>query len=363
MRKISIDKEFRSLIFPLTEAEKNLLEKSLLEEGCREFLIIWRGKILDGHHRYEICNAHGLEFETKEAKVKNRAEAKIWIIKNQFTRRNLTYFQRSELALRLKPLIAEEAEKRMLVGVKIDPQQNSVEGWTQEELSKIAGVSHDTIYKVEIILEKAEAEQIDKLRTGEASINAVYNEIRRLEMRESLKALQLKTDEKYRIIYADPPWNYKQWLPFKYGDVKKVYRTMTLEEICEMPVSEITTDDAVLFLWGTSPKLELAFKVIKAWDFEYKTSFVWDKVKHNFGYYNSVRHEFLLIAGKGVSTPDIKKLYDSVVSIEKSGKHSEKPVYFRDLIDSLYTWGNRIELFWRGEEEEIKKGWDVFGNE
>jgi site-specific DNA-methyltransferase (adenine-specific) len=128
-----------------------------------------------------------------------------------------------------------------------------------------------------------------------------------------------------------------------------------------MPIKEICDKNSVLFLWATSPKLEQAFSIIREWGFEYKTSFVWDKVKHNFGYYNSIRHEFLLIAGKGSSTPDSKKLHDSVISIERSKVHSEKPEFFRDLIDELYTWGNRIELFHRGKE--IKKGWDSWGNE
>ena len=111
-------------------------------------------------------------------------------------------------------------------------------------------------------------------------------------------------------------------------------------------------------MWTTSPKLEQAFQVIKAWGFNYKTSFVWDKIKHNFGYYNSVRHEFLLIAGQGKSTPDVKELHDSVISIERT-EHSEKPEYFRELIDKLYPTGNRIELFARKKT----KGWETWGAE
>jgi len=199
------------------------------------------------------------------------------------------------------------------------------------------------------------------VKEGKKSRKAAINEERRKRKREELKAKSLIPGEKkYRIVYADPPWKYDQWLPHQYGDAEKIFPVKTIQEICDMPVKEMIEEDAVLFLWITSPKLEQAFKVIKAWGFEYKTSFVWDKIKHNFGYYNSVRHEFLLIGGRGSSTPDSKKLYDSVVSIERSEKHSEKPEFFRDIIDELYTWGNRIELFNRGE---LKNGWDGFGNE
>lgn len=145
----------------------------------------------------------------------------------------------------------------------------------------------------------------------------------------------------------------------KYGHAKSHYSTMSIEELCALPVADIRADNCVLFMWTTSPKLEQAFKVIKAWGFNYKTSFVWDKVKHNFGYYNSVRHEFLLIAGHGSSTPDVKELHDSVISIERSDKHSEKPEYFRELIDKLYPTGNRVELFARNKVD----GWDTWGAE
>ena len=204
-------------------------------------------------------------------------------------------------------------------------------------------------------------EKIEAIKEGKKSRKAVINEARREKKREELKNKTIAPGPKrYRVIYADPPWPYDRWLPHQYGDVEKHYPNMSIEEIYALPIKEMANKDAVLFLWVTSPKLEYAFEIIRAWGFEYKTSFVWDKIKHNFGYYNSVRHEFLLIAGRGQSTPDTKELFDSVISIERSDKHSEKPVYFRDLIDSLYTHGNKIELFARGK---IKAGWDTWGNE
>ena len=164
------------------------------------------------------------------------------------------------------------------------------------------------------------------------------------------------TNKKYRVIYADPPWSYndKQDTGMLGGAVKH-YTTMLLDDICALPVP--AADNAVLFMWVTSPLLEDSFKVINAWGFKYKSSFVWDKVAHNMGHYNSVRHEFLLIATRGSCTPDVKKLYDSVVSIERTD-HSRKPKEFRDMIDTLYPAGERLEMFAR----EAPEGWDVWGN-
>lgn len=134
---------------------------------------------------------------------------------------------------------------------------------------------------------------------------------------------------------------------------------MTIDELCELPVKEIACDNAVLFMWTTSPLLLECAPIIEAWGFKYKSSFIWDKVKHNVGHYNSVRHELLFVCTRGSCTPDEKKLFDSVVSIERSKKHSEKPELFRDIIEVLYH-GPKVELFRRGDAPE---GWTVWGNQ
>jgi len=178
--------------------------------------------------------------------------------------------------------------------------------------------------------------------------------------RQQQEAIRLANEpEKYSVIYADPPWHYGNSGLEDYGHAETHYETMPTDKLCEMPVKNITCTDSVLFLWVTSPLLEDAFAVINAWGFNYKTSCVWDKVKHNFGYYFSVRHEFLLVATKGSCLPEDKELHDSVIELERSDNHSEKPEYFRELIDKLYPTGKRIELFARKTTE----GWDSWGDE
>ncbi len=167
---------------------------------------------------------------------------------------------------------------------------------------------------------------------------------------------------KYSVIYADPPWQYHvgdQHSKEKQETVLGThYQSMSIGKLCELEIP--SADNAVLFMWATSPLVmsQEAFQVVSAWGFEAKACFVWDKVKHNVGHYNSVRHEFLLICIKG-TMPHIDKLHDSVVSIERT-KHSEKPEYFRELIDKMYPEGKRIELFAR---KKTKKGWTAWGNE
>ncbi len=166
----------------------------------------------------------------------------------------------------------------------------------------------------------------------------------------------------YQIIYADPPWKYTSGDPHGESIQNTIlddhYQSKSIQELCDLPVESMCHDDTVLFMWTTSPLLEEAFDVIRAWGFKYKTSMVWDKVKHNVGHYVSVRHEFLLICTKGSFTPQVKKLHDSVYS-EARTIHSKKPEWFRSLIDEIYPVGKRIELFAR----ERADGWDAWGNE
>ena len=168
---------------------------------------------------------------------------------------------------------------------------------------------------------------------------------------------------KYNVVYADPPWKYGTDQHGKAGYTQETvigthYPSMDIQDICSLPVLDITATDCVLFLWATSPLLREAFAVVDSWGFEYKASFIWDTIKHNVGHYNSVRHEFLLICTRGSFMPETKTLYDSVVSIERT-KHSEKPEKFREIIESLYPSGKKIELFARKQV----KGWKSYGND
>jgi len=160
----------------------------------------------------------------------------------------------------------------------------------------------------------------------------------------------------FQLFYADPPWKYET----EYGVTlpENHYPTMDIEEICAMPIKEMADTNAVLFMWTTSGFLEMSFEVVHAWGFEYKASFIWDKVLHNIGFYNSVRHEILLVCIKGSYPIQNLKLYDSVYSEEKT-EHSKKPEFFYDMIEDLYPNSKKIELFARNKRD----GWTSFGNQ
>ena len=364
---MQILQELESLIPPLSNEEFKQLERNILEEGIREPLITWNGILIDGHNRYRIAQEHDINYETLEKEFDNIFFVKVWMIYNQFGRRNLSNYQRSVLALQLKDVFREKAKENQ--GNRNDISQISVESKpidTQKEIAKLANVSHDTIAKVKKIEAVATPEVKAMLNTGTMSINEAYKEIKkeeievkRKEIRETFEKQDVQVkDKKYRIIYADPPWKYGNAMPEYVTEPQDYYLLMNTEDICAMPIKDITEKDAVLFLWSTSPHLPEALEVAKSWGFTYKTTFIWDKIKHNMGHYNSVRHEILLVCTKGACTPDVKRLFDSVVSEERT-EHSKKPNVFREIIETIYTYGNKIELFAR----ETPEGWDVFGNQ
>lgn len=170
---------------------------------------------------------------------------------------------------------------------------------------------------------------------------------------------------KYQIIYADPPWKYQDKSKSHGGGAESHYPCMSIAEMCALPVKEITDENAVLLMWVTMPMLEVAFEVIKAWGFKYKTcAFTWVKTNKDgsiymgMGRYTRANAEVCLLATKGKG---IKRKSASVYNtqLRPRGKHSKKPVDFYEEIYDLFGDVPRIELFSR----ERWAGWDVWGNE
>lgn len=176
------------------------------------------------------------------------------------------------------------------------------------------------------------------------------------------------TDKKYSVIYADPPWAYRQkQMNFQHYDegkkyengVNEHYLTMTLDELKALPVNKIGADDCLLYMWATSPNLDIAIELGKSWGFEYKTvAFVWDKQRTNYGFYTLSQCELCLVFKKGRIPKRAVTNVRQFLS-EKLGRHSEKPAKIRERIDTMYGHLPRIELFARQQVD----GWDCWGNE
>ena len=174
--------------------------------------------------------------------------------------------------------------------------------------------------------------------------------------------IQLPT-KKYNIIYADPPWSYSD--KGCNGNAAEHYQTMTIDEICKMPVADITDENCILFLWATYPMLKEAIKVIEAWGFTYKSiAFQWVKQNRSgngyffgLGRWTRGNTEPCLLAIKGKP----KRISASVGQLIFSPlrRHSQKPDETRVKIVELMGNLPRIELFARQRAD----GWDAWGNE
>lgn len=181
MRKLKVDTEFKSLIPPLSTDEYRQLEENLKNEGCRDALVIWDNTIIDGHNRHAICTQYGIPYAIRQMEFEDRQEAITWIIKNQFGRRNLPAVDRVRLALKLKDVIAEQARKNF--GKRTDLSQEVAKGLepidTNRELGKLAGVSHETIRRYELIQKEATDEVKKGVDAGEMSINRGFDEVKK----------------------------------------------------------------------------------------------------------------------------------------------------------------------------------------
>lgn len=173
------------------------------------------------------------------------------------------------------------------------------------------------------------------------------------------------TDKKYTVVYADPPWEYKESGGGRRGTAGMPYCSMKTEEICSLPVKEITVQGSILFIWATFPKLLECLRVMDAWGYRYYgLGFDWTKTTkagkpcYGMGYYTRQNNEVCLI---GVRKERVKPKDRSVSCVVRSlrREHSRKPDEVREAIGRICGDVPRIELFAR---EEVP-GWDCWGNE
>jgi len=358
-----------SNLFPMmSKDEYEALKADISVNGQIEPIWIYQDQIIDGRNRYNACKELGVEPKFKTWSGKGSLVE--FVVSLNLHRRHLSSTQKATIAVDMLPMLGEETREKQKLsegrGKKVanslatlsdkEANKQAHENTATEQAAKLTGTNRQYVSDAKKIAKKR-PDLFEKMRSGEATISEAKREIVKSE-----KKPPPKLSGRYSVLYADPPWKYGNAGIINddnYGHVERHYPSMSIKELCALDIRGVVEDNAVLFLWVTSPLLEECFPVVKAWGFKYKTSFVWDKVKHNFGHYNSVRHEFLLVCVRGSFTPENNKLFDSVVQVERTKEHSEKPEEFRNIIETLYPSANKIELFAR---KKIK-GWSIWGNE
>lgn len=184
---IRIDKEFESLIPPLSDDEFRQLEENCVKEGIRDALVVWKVPngdqiLVDGHNRWKISAKHGgIPFQIKEMKFDLREDAKAWIIRNQIGRRNIDKWVKFDLQKLLEPIEKAEAKKRQGTRTDITPiLAESEKGETRDKMAKQIGVSHGTYQKMKAIDDSSDEKVKHAVRSGDMSIDQGYREIKGL---------------------------------------------------------------------------------------------------------------------------------------------------------------------------------------
>jgi len=175
-------------------------------------------------------------------------------------------------------------------------------------------------------------------------------------------------NKQYDILYVDPPWDYKGQTQHngkggkETGGALRHYDTVTVKEMKTWKVSTICKPDCLMFMWTSSPHLDQAIELGKAWGFKYATiAFVWEKQKVNPGFYTMSQCEVCLVFKKDkgkIPTPRGARNIRQFLSKLRT-KHSEKPQEIRERIEEMFPTQDKIELFARVSHE----GWDSWGDE
>ncbi|MFZ2988428.1 plasmid replication/partition related protein [Ideonella sp.] len=179
-----VNEELKAYIDPLTPEEYEALERSLLNEGCRDALVLWGEVLVDGHNRYGICQKHGLPFKTvQNPRFQSIEDVHLWMIDQHLGRRSVSNFQRGVLALRMSEILAERkarpaapaaadgaivTEADAAASALVAPKPLN----SREAIAKAARLSSNQVEMIERIQKQAAPEVVAAVRAGSLSINA-----------------------------------------------------------------------------------------------------------------------------------------------------------------------------------------------
>jgi N6-adenosine-specific RNA methylase IME4 len=368
-------------IFPLLEGEAFADLVADMAKGLHEPIVLHEGKVLDGRNRYRACHEAGVapRFETYSG-----TDPLGYVISLNLKRRHLTESQRAMVAARLatlelganqhsEGLPIGRASALLNVGERTVARAREVREYGARELVQAVERGDVKVSVAADIATESPEQQREVVARGESQILAAARAIRarraeqsHAERIEKLAKIAtgncaLPSNRRFPVILADPPWHFEVYN--ESSGVERAagnhYPTMSLEEICALPVKELATDSAALFLWVTAPHLEQAHHVIRAWGFIPKTGFVWVKDRFGLGYFLRGRHEHLLIAVRGdMPCPLPSRRPDSVIKAPRR-EHSRKPDEAYALIERMYPDLPKIELFARA----TRAGWAAWGNQ
>ena len=363
-----IDDEFASLIPALREDEYQRLETSILNEGCRDAIVLWGEIIVDGHNRYNICTKHNIPFNTVQKEFASRDEVKLWMLQNQLSRRNLSDFDRIEMVRKCEDAIKAQAKARQ--GARndlLDVKEKKPEGaQSRDELGTMAGVSGKTYEHAVRVLDKAPEAVIQATRDKELSINAAFEVTKlpedqqaeiaeRIEqgetpkavvssMRKAKKKAQPKTMAKHMEKKSEPDipatavavdpiefFGASETLQTESEPSKKEFVIIELLEVTETfhRIMEEGQSDCIMFVWLKPNDMQKLFNAIIFTGSEFKyhgLAFVWS--------HEGIIKEVCVVGtrGKAKVTTEIQP---RVIEAE-TGEDGKHPKLFDDILSGMF---------------------------
>jgi N6-adenosine-specific RNA methylase IME4 len=313
------------------------------------------GRLIAGQRRLEACRLLG--WSEVPVTVVDLLQAARGEAHENFVRKDLLPSEIVALKRAIEPLERRAARQRQ--GARTDLCHSATVAECQvpvrDRLSRYLGIGRTTIERAEAVMEAAEkepeeyghlVEQMD--RSGK-----VAGAYRRLTVLKQAKELDAATPKlptgPFQVVVADPPWRYDTGSSLPYP-------TMPLEEIKSMPVRKLADENATLWLWTTNAHLPVAFDVVAAWGFEYKTLLTWVKDRMGTGEWLRGQTEHCLLGARG--KPVFLHGNDGTALEAARREHSRNPEEFYALIERVCP-GSRVELFARQQRE----GWRAYGSD
>jgi N6-adenosine-specific RNA methylase IME4 len=380
-------------IFPLLAGpELRALADDIRVNGLRQKLILYRGQLLDGRNRLAACKI--AKVDPLYVGAADDIDPLAYVVSVNLRRRHLDESQRAMAAARCKVLFEEAARGRQHKGARADPHEAGKASTKAAELLNVSPRGVESATKVQrggapelveavdsgkvAVSTAADLAELPRARQREIvasadprvildaakGIRAERTKARRAERTDKLAGIArgngpLLTETHYPVIYADPPWKYDAGTTDPSREIANQYPPMELDAIKAMEVGKLATPAAVLFLWAVNPLLPEALEVMRAWGFEYRSNWAWDKEIAGMGVWGFGQHELLLIGVRGDMPTAPENTRPPSVIRARRGEHSAKPAEAAERIERMFPTLPKIELFCRTP----RPGWSAWGNQ
>jgi len=315
------------------------------------------GATLDGHHRQRACQELGIEPPTVVRSGLSDAAKCEHVLKMNLLRRNLGPIAWAEAFRRLAAVRGARLER----GARNDRTSATV-AEVAAELGVAPRTARYRLHLADALVDRPElAAAVD---AGDLPAQRALSTARADAIAALSRAPRLP-DGRYEVLLADPPWRFDKGAVASRA-IERIYPTLELAEICDYEdadgrrIVDLAADAAVLFLWVPSAMLlEAVPAVLEAWDFSYRTHWIWCKDRAGMGYWARNQHEDLIVAARGAMRPPPEGLRPSSVMHAPRTDHSHKPVEVYQRIETMWPDAAWVELFARSS----RPGWASFGDQ